>query len=163
MQIVLSDATQSPCAVTQMWLVASLINCCVLLCLCAATGLAVQIVLSAPVVAAQKLNCPLVLPFCYSWPGFTGITGRAAIFNDSLVIFSPNINSKLLDVAEVFDYKTSRGQVWRDSACLCQCVCLSYLLVCLSASLSSLGCVATFHTLWIHKAHVWQWVICLCK
>lgn len=90
---------------------------CDLLCLCAATELAMAIVLSAPVAAAQKLSPPLVLPFCYSWPGFTGTTGCAGIFNDSLVISSSNITASFsLSVHVPF------------------CNILLNLLVCLSAS-----------------------------
>lgn len=75
-----------------MWLVpAGLIYDSVLLCLYAATGLVLEIVLSAPVAAAA----PLELPFCYCCPGFPGITGCAAIFNDSLEIFSLNITESV--------------------------------------------------------------------
>lgn len=63
----------------------------VLLCLCAATGFWQWPKCYTPL----QLLLPPVLPFCYYWPGFIGITGWVAMSSNWLVTDSPNITAGL--------------------------------------------------------------------
>ena len=119
---------------------------CALLCLCAGTGLAAQIVLSAPVAPAQSPSCPLVLPFCYCGPAFTGIAGICQLSSVKTLQQALRLYSSVLYKTPMFINRDEKcGWVHFNSFfCTCQSVCICE--PCVFTGLQS-PCIAEDHLL----------------